>query len=681
MNIISYRGAQRRRGRQKLPVWAVLVGLCLAQITGFSAETSSTSVPDFTQLTLEELANFPVTSVSKTEENLSRAAAAIHVITQEDIRRSGVTSIPEALRLAPGIQVARVDAHTWGITARGFNDVFANKLLVLQDGRSIYTPLFSGVYWDVQDTLLDDIDRIEVIRGPGATLWGANAVNGVINIITKSAKSTQGLLVTGGSGTEEHLLGGARYGGKIGEHAHFRVYGKYFTRDDSASSQGGDANDHWQMSRGGFRVDWDPAELNHLTFQGDIYDGTVKQSNLRLSPTPPFTPFVDTRGHDDVSGGNLLGRWTHAFGDEAEFMFQAWYDRMYRQSDVFEETRNTWDMEAQQRFGLWGRHDVIVGLGYRLMEDETRGSFDVSLDPAERTTDVLSAFVQDKITLVRDRLWFTAGSKFEHNDYTGFEVQPSGRLSWAPHEHHTLWASVARAVRTPSRAESDVRLNQGPVLPPGIVTSLFGTPDYGSEELVAYELGYRVQPEERISLDLALFFNDYDKLRSIEFAGFRPAPAPPHLRFEADNRLKGETYGGELAVNYQAARWWRLRLAYSYLQIELETKDNSTDTTSVTDIEGSSPENQVSLISSFELPDNFTLDLWARYVDRLPARDVGRYFTFDARLAWRPMPNLELSVVGQNLWDPRHSEFRSALVPVERTEVERSVYAKVTWHF
>lgn len=636
-------------------------------------------MPDFTQFTLEELAHFPVTSVSKTAEELSTAAAAIHVVTQDDIRRSGVTSIPEALRLVPGIQVARVDAHTWAISARGFNDVFANKLLVLQDGRSIYTPLFSGVYWDAQDTLLDDIDRIEVIRGPGATLWGANAVNGVINIITKSAKDTQGLLLTGGSGTEEHVFAGVRYGGKLGEHAHYRVYGKYFSRDDSALMGGGDANDHWQMSRGGFRVDWDPNEINHLTFQGDLYGGTAQQTYIRLSPVPPFTPFADDSQYD-LAGGNLLGRWTHPFGEDAEFMLQTWYDRTFRDAVVFEERRQTWDIEAQQRFSLFGRHDLIAGLGYRLMEDDTEGSFSVSLDPEERITDVFSAFVQDKIALIHDRLWLTVGSKFEHNDYTGFEVQPSGRLTWAPHQDHTLWASVSRAVRTPSRAESDVRLNQQPVFPPAVITSAFGSSRYGSETLLAYELGYRVQPEARVSFDLALFYNDYDELRSLEFRGFQPGP-PPHVALVADNKLEGITYGGELAVNYQPASWWRLRLAYSYLQMALETKDNSTDTTSVAEFEGSSPENQVSLMSSLELPDNVSLDLWARYVDRLPGRNIDSYFTFDARLAWRPTKNLEFSVVGQNLFDNRHPEFRAGLVEVQHTEVERSVYGKVTWHF
>lgn len=675
MKNISFRRGWERLKRQKLPI----CGLFLACFSAFSAEMQGPAVPDFTQFTLEELANYPVTSVSKSEEKLSTAAAAIHVITQEDIRRSGVTSIPEALRMAPGVQVGRVDAHTWAISARGFNDVFANKLLVLQDGRSVYTPLFSGVYWDAQDTLLDDIERIEVIRGPGATLWGANAVNGVINIITKSAKDSQGLLVTGGSGTEEHFFGGVRYGGKIGENAWFRVYGKYFTRDDSALAGGGDANDHWQVSRGGFRTDWDATDINHLTFQGDIYGGTAKQTNIRLRQTPPFTTYADQAQYD-ISGGNLLGRWTHHFGVDSEFMVQTYYDRTFRSVNVFEEDRQTWDIEAQQHFLVYERHDVIFGLGYRLMRDTTDGSFDVSLDPDNRTTDLFNAFAQDKIALIHDQLWLTLGSKFEHNDYTGFEVQPSGRLTWLPHEHHTLWASVSRAVRTPSRAENDVRLNQPSGVSPFVITSIFGSPDYRSEKLIAYELGYRVQPEEHVSFDLALFYNDYDDLRSVEVVGLQPGP-PPDVALKAGNGLQGITYGGEIAANLQATAWWRLRLAYSYLQMELKNKDGSTDTASVAGIEGSNPEHQFSLISSFELPENFSLDLWARYVDRLPARNVDPYFTFDARLAWRPTKNLELSIVGQNLWDPQHPEFGSDLVPTERTEVERSVYAKITWRF
>src|SRR5436190_9633176 len=638
----------------------------------------SPPVLDFTQLTLEQLANYPVTSVSKSEEKLSTAAAAIYVITEDDIRHSGVTSIPEALRMAPGVEVARVDAHTWAISARGFNDYFANKLLVLQDGRSVYTPLFSGVYWDAQDTLLEDVDRIEVIRGPGAALWGANAVNGVINIITKDAKDTQGFLLTGGGGTEEQLFAGARYGGKIGDNAYFRVYGKYFNRDDSALPGGGDANDRWQMSRGGFRVDWQPTEINHVTFQGDLYGGTAKQTNIRVSPTPPFTPFPEN-DQSDMSGGNLLSRWTHSFGNSSEFMLQTYYDYTFLGANTLEERRRTWDIEAQQRFALFDRHDVILGLGYRLMSDSTDDSFEVSLNPDKRTDDLFSAFVQDKITLVDDRLWLTAGSKFEHNDYTGFEVQPSGRITWVPHEQHTVWASVARAVRTPSRAESDIRLNQSPVIP-GIVTSIFGNRDFDSEKLIAYELGYRVQPEEHVSFDLALFYNDYDDLRSIELIGLQPGP-PPNLRLMVENGLKGFTYGGELAANYQPAKWWCLRLAYSYLEIDVKRKAGFSDTASVADLEGSSPQNQVSLMSSLELPQNVSLDLWARYVDRLPARSIDSYFTLEVRLAWRPIKSLELSVVGQNLLDNAHPEFRGGIVPAPPTEVERSVYAKITWRF
>ena len=300
MKVVTCRGSPVSGKGQDLPI----LGLFLACASAFGVEMQSPPVQDFTQLTLEQLANYPVTSVSKSQEKLSTAAAAIYVITEDDIRHSGATSIPEALRMAPGVEVARVDAHTWAISARGFNDYFANKLLVLQDGRSVYTPLFSGVYWDAQDTLLEDVDRIEVIRGPGAALWGANAVNGVINIITKDAKDSQGFLITGGTGTEEQLFGGARYGGKIGDDAYFRVYGKYFDRDDSALPGGGDANDRWQMSRGGFRVDWQATEINHVTFQGDIYGGTAKQTNIRLSPAAPFTPFPED-DQADISGGNL----------------------------------------------------------------------------------------------------------------------------------------------------------------------------------------------------------------------------------------------------------------------------------------------------------------------------------------------------------------------------------------
>jgi len=622
-----------------------------------------------------------VTSVSKKEQKLSEAAAAIDVITQDDIRRSGATSIPEALRVVPGLQVARLDANKWAVSARGFNGRFANKLLVLIDGRSVYTPLFSGVWWDAQNVLLEDIARIEVIRGPGATLWGANAVNGVINIITKDAKDTQGGLVTIGHGTEERGFGEFRYGGTLGDNAHYRVYARYFDRERSVAASGDYGADEWDVAQGGLRVDWEVSDSDSLTLQGDIHSGTVGERQTMASLSPPYEQTFDN--DDDVAGGNILGRWNHTFSDTSGMSFQLYYDRSDRDHMIIGEVRDTFDLDFQHRFALDDRHEIVWGLGYRLSRDDIDNSFTLSFDPDSRNDQLLSAFVQDEITLIEDQLKLTPGAKLEHNDYTGFEFQPSARLLWMPHEKHTVWAAVSRAVRTPSRVESYGRVNRY-VLPPATLMSMFGDRDFDSEELLAHELGYRVQPMDRLSLDIATFYNIYENLRTVELGTPFPetSPAPPHLVVPlfADNKMDGETYGIEVAADWRPLDWWRLEAGYTYLQVVLHLDDDSTDTLSE-GAEGESPHNQFSLRSSMDLPRNLELDSCLRYVDNLPGLGVDSYLTLDVRLGWKPTENLELFVVGQNLLDSHHAEFESTFFGVHATEVEHSVYAGLTWRF
>src|SRR4051812_13006365 len=478
-----------------------------------SPDGPSGSISELATMSLEDLSNLRVSTVSKHAERVTDAPAAVFVLTGEDIRRSGATSIPDALRMAPGVQVARLDSHNWAITSRGFNDLYADKLLVLMDGRSVYTPLFSGVYWDVQDTFMEDIDRIEVIRGPGAALWGANAVNGVINIITKSAKETQGGLLVGGYGTEEQGFGGVRFGGTIRDDAFYRVYAKYFNRDDSALPSGARNNDDWQNLRGGFRMDWEPSAQNLFTLQGDAYYAEENQTFLLFTPAPGEEVHPSrTYTH----GANILGRWTHNFAADSELKLQSYFDYTSRHLDWFEETRNTADVELQYRLPVGERQNWEAGIGYRYSDSRNlKSNFTLSFFPPQRATHIFNTFVQDEISLVKDRLRLTLGSKFEHNDYTSWEIQPSARLLWTPHEKHSFWASVSRAVRTPSQADSDSRITSAvvPGVPPTVVW-LQGNPDFRSEILIAYELGYRVQPHPKVSLDLALFYNDYDRLRS-----------------------------------------------------------------------------------------------------------------------------------------------------------------------
>ncbi len=656
--------------------------LLLALALGLPAANGA----DLSDLPIETLLQMEVTSVSRKSESLAETPAAVTVVTRDDIARSGAMSIPEALRWVPGLDVAQVDAGQWALTSRGFNDVFANKLLVLQDGRSIYTPLFSGVFWDIQGTMMEDIDRIEVIRGPGATLWGANAVNGVINIITRSAKETQGTLLTLGGGTEERAFASVRYGDKISDDAYFRVYGMYGNHDDSALPTGKDAHDAWQQGKWGFRVDWDVSDQNQLTLQGDAAVGAFNQVIGVFDPAATnFTRMVT--GDDRVHNGNVLGRWTHTFSADSDLRVQAYYDRTERSTVIFDEKRDTFDIDFQHRFGIGARNDIVWGAGYRVTSDKVGNSPTISLNPDSRTDNLFSAFLQDEIKLVPDKFSLLIGSKLEHNDYTGVEFQPSGRAHWAPLENHSFWASVSRAVRSPARVEDDVILNQ--VIPPGglfpgspaAVTTTYGNRNFVSEELLAYEIGYRMQARKNLNVDLALFYNDYDQLRSIEPGPSPTQPAGPGtIPFHVANDLFGQTYGAEAALTFQPTPWWRLQPGFSFIEMQLHKRASSQDTTSERD-RGKTPEQQWSFRSSMDLPHNISLDCMLRYVDSLPALNVGSYWGLDVRVAWRPTPWLELSIVGQNLIEDRHAEFHPTFIATQKTEVQRGCYGKVTLHF
>jgi iron complex outermembrane receptor protein len=628
---------------------------------------------DLTELSLEELMNVEVTSVSKKPERRWEAPAALYVITQEDIRRSGVTSIPEALRLAPGVHVARIDANKWAVSIRGFSGRFTNKLLVLMDGRSVYTPLFGGVYWDVQDTMLEDIERIEVIRGPGGTLWGANAVNGVINIITKNARDTQGALVSAGGGNEEKGFGAGRYGGKIGNNFYYRAYAKYFERDGGFSNQY-QAFDDWEMGRAGFRSDWTPDVRNTFTLQGDFYDGAAGQIVTRTRTRPPW-------GFDaELKGGNVLGRWEHSFKDNSSATVQLYYDGTDRIEPVFHEIRNTVDLDAQHRFTLPWRQELVWGIEYRLSADDIEGDLAAVLDDSHNDQ-LFGFFVQDQISFAEDRLRFTFGSKFEHNDYSDFEFQPSARLLWLPARAHSVWGAISRAVRTPSRAGDEIVVTL-PLDPRAI-----GDRSDTSEKLTAFELGYRVQPAQSVLLALSGFYNLYDDLVSLEPG--EPFTLPDGQRvfpISIRNDLSGDVYGFELTADWALLDWWRLHASYSHLEMQLDPDDDSQDPISIT-AEDASPHNQFSLRSFVDLPYRAEFDGVFRYVDNLPRRPpsghVSSYLSLDLRLGYRLTDNLDLSVVGQNLLQGHHREFRelAQTSTIGGTEVERGVYGKVTWRY
>ncbi len=644
---------------------------------------------------LADLLSMEVTSVARKKQRLNEVAAAVFVITQEDIQRSGVTSIPEALRMAPGIQVARIDANKWAITSRGFASQFSNKLLVMIDGRTVYTPSFSGVYWDVQDTLLEDIERIEVIRGPGATVWGANAVNGVINIITKSATQTQGGLMIAGAGNEEKTFGSVRYGFETENGISARFYMKYNDRDSSYSPElRDDAGDDWQSLQGGFRVDAQPTETDLWSIQGNVYKADENQLlNLWKDPSDPangiYAPFFLaplTPDSIESSGRNLLTKWDHAISDQSSIALQLYYDHTERTEALVNQVHDTLDIDFQHQFLAFKNHAVIWGLGYRNIRDDFDNSFAVSFLPDGETRNLYSLFVQDEIALLPDSLHLTLGSKFEHNDYTGLEVQPNVRLMWLPDAISSLWGSISRAIRTPSRVEYGSRIVSAiapipPTFTPVVINS-WGTDDFQSEDLTAYEIGYRLQPRENLSLDLALFYNDYDNLQIFE----KVVSAIPLSDVVFTNNLTANSYGLELAMDWRPLEWWRLQSNYGFLDIRTTSKSDAIAKDDADLNENSSPTHQLSLRSMMDLGNKLSLDLWIYYVDELKKtsfsidRPVSDYTSLNIRLAWRPVDKLELSVVGQNLLEDHHLEFVGEnLIPV--AEIERSVHAQIRWDF
>lgn len=657
-----------------------LPGFVAQPVRVHAQQPQATEPEDFFDMSIEELMAVKITTASKKEQRLFGTPAAAYVITSEDIRRAGATSIPDALRMVPGLQVARVNANNWAVSSRGFNNVFANKLLVLIDGRSVYTPHWGGVHWEIHDVMLEDVERIEVIRGPGGTLWGANAVNGIINIITKNAQDTQGGLLSGGSGTEEEGFGAVRYGDKIDDNTYFRVYSKYFNRDDGTQPTGEDGGDGWDLFRGGFRIDSYPTQRDHWTVLGDIYDGDVGQRGTISSLIAPLsTPYAY---QNSVNGGDILARWKRTFSQDSDMILQIYYDRERRATQNIDETINTYDFDFQHRFPLRDGHEVIWGLGYRLDRHTVDGTFNYSLDPRHEDLDLYSGFLQDRISLIEDELELTVGSKVLKHYYSDVEFQPSGRLRWTPDERNTVWAAATKAVRTPSRYDTGSTTSWGVfrVGPLTISQEAYGNPDVVPEKATAYELGYRTKPCDKLILDLAGFLHIYDELIATERGANIPQSGYTIWSYTIDNNLEGKTYGVEASATYQASESWRLNAGYTFLQMQLDPDNSSVVSPQDTPTEGESPHHQLHLRSFYDLSDDIELDFSLNYVDNLPEGDIAHYLRFDARLGWNIAKNTELSVVGQNLFDKRHSEFGAGRGKVP-TDAERGFYIKLTHRF
>jgi iron complex outermembrane receptor protein len=661
--------------------------LCLGVAVLMTIPAWSQAKPtDLGEKSIEDLMNIEVTSASKKEQKMSRIASAMFVITQEDIRRSGATNIPDLLRMVPGLDVAQINGSIWEISSRGFNAQYADKLLVLIDGRTVYTPLFAGVYWDVQDVPLEDIDRIEVIRGPGATVWGANAVNGVINIITKSAKETHGGLVTAGGGTYEPGFGVAQYGGTSGQATSYRIFMKGFDYNSFPSLSGQNGHDGWDLLHGGFRIDSTLSQNDSFTLQGDLYEGNAGEIAHFVELTPPFggTLAVST----SVAGGNVLGRWNHTFSPHSDTTLQVYFDRTKRNNILEGEGVNTTDIDFQHHVGWGSRQDFVWGVGYRYSSYATNGSLTVSFVPASQGRQLFTSFLQDEITLKPDRLSLTIGAKLEHNDFSGIEFQPSARLAWNVTNNHMLWAGYSRARRTPSPSDRGLRI--GLAAFPGrggfpVLLTLLGSPNTVSENLDAFEAGYRAQLRANISLDLATFYNRYGDLTTLEpgtpFVELNPPP--PHLNVPLvfSNQMHGESHGLEMAVNWKVTNRWTLSPGYAFERIHLHTSPTSQDTTSVSVVEGNSPHVQAQLRSNFALPRGLEWNMSVYFVGRLPSQQVPSYTRLDTGITWRAYEHLAVSLVGQNLLKDHHLEANSSDQGERSGLIKRSVYAQLTWRF
>jgi iron complex outermembrane receptor protein len=654
--------------RPLLGIAAALLAICICSAPA-EADSGSPTIGELKQLNVEDLMNIQVTSVARHPEKLIEAASAIQVITQEDIRRSGATSIPEALRLADNLQVAQKNSHDWAISARGFNANLGNKLLVMIDGRTVYTPLYSGVFWDVQDYLLEDIDRIEVISGPGGALWGANAVNGVINIITKSAADTQGLYAEAGGGSQPQDFAGARFGGTLAPGTQFRVYGKYFNRNSEVLDNGNSGSDAWRQGRGGFRVDSERSRQDRLTVQGDVYGGREA---------------TQMGGTLYSSGDNLLARWSHELSEQSDLSLQSYFDQthltypvaplvisgqLFAPGGTLHDDLDTYDVDFQHRFGIGAANRLVWGLGFRRTHDVVGNTPPIAFFPAVLDHNLYSAFVQDEIR-VRRNLSFTLGTKLEHNDYTGFEVEPDARLSWSISSNQAVWAAISRAVRTPSRLDRDLT-EPAPPYP------LFfkGRPNYTSESVIAYELGLRAQLTSRFTTSLSGFYNAYDHVRSIS--------ATPNtlLPFYWANNLAGNNYGLEFSGNFQVSAAWSLHTGYTWLKEQLHVKPGQFDLNNAR-YETADPEHQLSLRSSLNLPGRVELDAGLRWVDtlRTATGTVPSYVELDTRLAWQAGERLELSIVGQNLLHNHHLEYGTP-DSTPAVEIQRSIYGRLAWRY
>ena len=651
------------------------------------AQDTKQKAQDLADTSLEDLMKVEVTSVSKKEQSLSRTAAAVFVITQEDIERSGATNIPDLLRMVPGLDVAQINANTWAVSSRGLNGQFSNELLVLIDGRNVYTPTFGGVFWDTLDLPLENIERIEVIRGPGAAVWGEDAVNGVVSIIRKKASDSKGVLVTAGGGNTDPGFATVQYGDSIKQKVDYRAYVKYFDIHDMRGMGGGDGGDGWHVLRGGFRTDTALSDRDSLMVEGDMYTGREGDPTYMLpsilAPAPLQAQFFI-----DVSGGYVESIWRHTQSSRSDFTVTGTFDT-YERGDLLDDHRKTESLDFRHHYQLSERQELVWGATYRHTSGESEGSNWLSLVPPNQTENIFSVFVQDEIAAIQDKLYVTLGSKFENNTYSGFAAMPTARVLYQVNRRQSMWAAVSRAVRSPAETDTSLRSNVGAVtLPNGTPAeiSAFGNPNIKDEGLVAYEAGFRTMITKRVSLDLAAYYNDYDnQITSEPEAPFtETTPQPTHLVLPTidENLGYGETHGAEAWLKFKVNDRWTLDWSYDFERIHMHPMEKSQDFSTGPETEGSTPHQQARFQSSTNLTRTLSWNLSADFTDRLEAQGVPSYTRVDTNLIWKIRENVKFGIYGQNLLRDRHLEFFDPDDSSTRsTLIRRSAYAKLTWRF
>lgn len=672
--------------------------------SSLASATATVVVPkDFTSLSFEELGAIKVTSVSKKAERLFGIPASVSVLTGDDFLRFGAASFPEAIRMAAGTDVGQVDALQWAVSVRGFNDSYAQKLLVLRDGRSVYTPLFSGTFWQTQDAMLEDVDRIEVVKGPGGTVWGANAVNGVINIVSKSAKDTQGGLVSIGTRTDRPVNSAVRFGGMAGSQVYYRIYAKY---DEGADldTTAGSKSIGWAKRQAGFRADWFPSTSDQLTLQGDH---TANQGKL-LTPQITIPKFLTPRpalGYNgvrstdaDQTDSNVLGRWTRTFSDKSDMSVQGYYTHTTLYLGAFYEKRDTFDLDLRNRFQLGDRNEIVWGGGARESRAHVGGQPPMTIGPGIFLDRITNLFAQDEITIVPERLRWVVGAKLERNQQSGTFLEPGMRLAWTPTEQQTVWASVARAVRTPFLAERSGRIDYAvmdanpPLSPlPVLVTTQAGK-EFENEILIAQEAGYRLRVNSRLTFDLAGYYNRYDKLRSTE-TRIDQSQVPNYVRLASEftNTGSGRIYGSEITATWQPTDSWRLQGFLASQRSHFTAPVSPLSGTAGVPRSGSA-NTQASLRSFVDLTSQWSFAAQVRFVGEIAASGdngsslaggmstISSYHVFDVRLEWRPSRQFEISFGGHNL-GPKHAEFAPTFISRDQLLVSPSYFAKVTWKY